>query len=416
MNKTWLVAKHEFLSNIKRRSFLLAVFGIPALTLVLLVVVMLVTANVTGSGEIAEGTIGYVDQSDILAEAIDRPENLVAYDSIDAADVALENDEIAAYFVLPRTYMQIGNVQLYAKGTVSEDLQDTIDDYIESNLVAQIDSDAPRERLLDPVNMTIVLENSGRTLEQEGILGLIIVPVAFTFVLFMAIQLTSTFLMSGVVEEKTNRIIEVLITTITPRQLLTGKLLGLAGLGFFQLAVWLTVGAIALVVGQQAPFLANVVIPLDMVVIALVYFLLTYLMYASLLAAIGAISNSEQESNSIAGFLTMPIVIPFILFVQFLSSPNGSIPTILSLIPFTAAPSMIMRVSFATVPVEQILLSFGILLLTGSLFLWLGARLFRWGLLMYGKKVTPGMLLRVLRRDPEMGVLPTTTTSSEVKA
>src|SRR5690606_27407420 len=139
-------------------------------------------------------------------------------------------------------------------------------------------------------------------------------PVIFAMVLLMALQLSSTFLMSGVVEEKSNHIMEILITSITPYQLLAGKLLGLGALGLLQILIWIVVGLVGVSLGGNIAFFSGITLPIDFIVTVIVYFLLTYFLYSSLLAGIGAVMGSEQESRTIAGAVSLLIAIPFFFF------------------------------------------------------------------------------------------------------
>ncbi|MGB1286305.1 MAG: ABC transporter permease [Aggregatilineales bacterium] len=409
MNKLLLVARHEFLSNIKRPSFLFAMFGIPVLTIGIMAIVLFVTANTFGEGEVEIANAGYVDRSGLLLEAVDQPEGWQSYESREVAQAALDDGMIDAYFILPEAYTLSGNVALYAVGVTPEDFRDEIDVFIAANIAAQLTSDLSPERLIDPIDNTYFMENTGRELSSEGFMGMFLVPFAFSMVLLLGIQLTSQFLMSGVVEEKGNRIMELLITSITPMQLFMGKLLGLGAIGLVQIFVWLLMGFVGLTLGANTEFLSAVEIPLDMVLISLVYFVLTYFLYAALLAGIGTVAGGEQESRQTAILPNMLIVLPFFFIFQFLTEPNGTIPILLTLFPFSAALSTILRMGFTAVPLWQILLSLGILLATTIFITWASAKVFRWALLLHGKKIGIRDILRVVRGNVETGVLITET-------
>jgi ABC-2 type transport system permease protein len=222
-------------------------------------------------------------------------------------------------------------------------------------------------------------------------------------VFIMASQTTSGFLMSGVVEEKGNRMMEILITSITPMQLLMGKVIGLGLLGLTQFGVWVIVGVTALSLGQNLEFLQGVNLPLDLIVIALTYFLIQYLMLAALFGSIGAVAGSEEESRQYVGVLSTLFFIPFFFITAFIQDSNGTLPTVFSMIPFTAPQSMLMRIGFGAPPLWEILLSLAILLVTALFTIWAAARVFRWSLLMYGKRISLRELWYVIRRDSEIG-------------
>jgi ABC-2 type transport system permease protein len=188
-------------------------------------------------------------------------------------------------------------------------------------------------------------------------------------------------------------------------QLLSGKIMGLGALGLTQLAAWITGAVVIFTIGGQTEFLEGVTFPIDLTIIAILYFLLGYSLIASLMAGIGAVVGSEQESRQYAGVFSIMFAIPYFFIVSFVTNPNGTIPVVLSMFPFTAPMAMVMRSGLAGVPTWQIVLSTAILVLTIILFVWAAARLFRWGLLLYGKKARPRDLIRVLRGRADPGTL-----------
>src|SRR5262249_30572612 len=155
---------------------------------------------------------------------------------------------------------------------------------------------------------------------------------------------------SGVVEEKSNRVIEMLITSITPSQLLIGKIVGLGLLGLTQLFIWMGAGLIALKLGQGSVALAGVTLPVDLLVITVAYFILNSFLLASLMAGVGAVAGGEQEGRLLGGIFSLIVVIPFFFIASFITDPNGTVPLVLSLVPFTAPISVILRMSFGTIP------------------------------------------------------------------
>jgi len=407
MNKILTVAWHEFLTNVRKRSFLFALIGVPLFSIGLLALVILVQINVAEGGTTVVEEVGYVDLSGVLEAQIEQPENFIVYTSEDAASAALENDEVDAYFVVQRLYLRTGQVALYADGTVPDDVQEAIEDYLRANLVAGIadETQLPPERLRNPVNMDVFVESTEREISREGFVGLLMLPLVFSLIFMFGLQFSGQYLMSGVVEEKANRIMEVLVTSLSPMQLLAGKLIGLGGLGLLQIGVWLVAGMAIVFVGQSqdVAFLSAITLPLDLLLVTLVLFVLTYFLYASLMAGVGVVTGAEQESRQIAGLFIFPIVLPFFFVAQFIQDPNGTIPTLLSIIPFTAGIGMLMRLTFTSVPLDQIVLAMGLLLGTTVVITWAAARIFHWALLLYGKKPGPRAILRALTNRVEIG-------------
>lgn len=407
MAKIWLIAKHEYLTNIRRRSFLFGAFGIPVITLIMMTLVFgLVIDNEADVSRL--GTIGYVDQAGVLAAQIDLPKNFSVYASDEAARAALDAGTIGAYFSVDANYLNNGAIQVVSLTGIPAALTDAINTYLRANLSAGLDP-AIAERIKDPVESSIRTLDNGRELQGSAIVGLFLMPILFVMIFLFASQTTSSYMMSGVVEEKVNRIMEILITSVTPLQLLVGKMLGLGLLGLTQLGVWLAGGYLTLTISQQANFLTGVTIPTDLVVVGLIYFVLGYFLLSSVMAAIGVIVGSEQESRQYAALFTMGMVIPFFLISSFITDPSGAAVTFLTLFPLTSPIAVILLMGFGSIPWWQLGASIILLLFTSILFAWGAARIFRWGLLLYGKR--PGLreLLRVMRRPPVMA----TTASGE---
>jgi len=396
-----MVARHEFSTNIRRGGFLFAAFGVPVLIIVLMAVIMAFAVEMeSDAGRV--GGVGYIDQAGVLAQALDRPEAFAAYDGEQAARAALDAGELGAYFVLPEDYIQTGDVRLYGAVDLPEALTDQISDFLVVNVGASLNDPELVALLRDPADVQIHTLDSGRTLSENAVMALIFIPFIFVFVVIMATQITGGYLMSGVVEEKTNRIMEILVTSITPFQLLLGKVLGLGALGLIQVLVWIVIGGVALGVGQGLEALQGISMPLDMVAVGLVLFLLTYMLYASFSAGVGVIVGSEQESRQIAGYFVFLMMVPFFLMVTFITDPNGPVPLALTLFPLTAPVSILLRMGFGAVPAWQLAVSLALLALTTVLVVWASARLFRWGLLRYGKRPSLRELLNAVRRAPRV--------------
>jgi ABC-2 type transport system permease protein len=402
MAKWWLVAKREFLYNLRRRSFLFAAFGAPLFTIVIMFVAF-AAVDASLGGEFT-GTIGYVDQAGVLDGAFARPDNFAPYSSVEAAAADLEAGALSGYFVIAPDYLNTGEVTLYRGGDVPPSVEDEIDAFLVANLSSQIGDPQLAELVQDPVDLAVRPLDTGRTIRDDGIIGVFLAPFIFMMVFLIGSQTTSTYLMSGVAEEKTNRIMEILVTSVTPFQLLAGKIIGLGALGLMQLGIWLGAGALVLALNRDGTigFLAGVHFPLDLVLLSLVYFVLFYFLFSSIMAGIGAVTGSEQESRQIAGLFGFIVAIPFFFIFTFFEDPNGTIPVFLTLFPLTSPMVVILRASFAAIPAWQIALSVGLLLLTSLLVAWASARIFRWSLLMYGKRPSFRMLLQALRPGARM--------------
>ncbi|RMG80562.1 MAG: ABC transporter permease [Chloroflexi bacterium] len=408
MNKIIQIAKHEYWSNLKRKGFLFAAFGVPVIVIVLMVIIFALQAAAETTLEDL-GSVGYVDYSGVLAEAIEKPDVFLAFADETQAQEALDAEEIGAYFVVSEDYLTTGKVTIYSPGSASKELSDAIDAYLLANLRVSLSlpSDIPTERFADPVNVTYFIMDTGREASGSSVfLAAFMLPVIFLMIFMMGVQISGSFLMAGVVEEKTNRIIELLITSVTPFQLLVGKMVGLGLLGLTQLLIWVVAGLAVLSIGSGVgvEFFADITIQPDMLVIMVIYFILSYFLLASVMAGIGAVSESEQESRQYAGILSLIMVIPYFFIMEFMTNPHGALPVILTLVPITAPIAAIMRMSFGTLPFEQLLLSYALLVVATVFITWLSARVFRWAILLYGSRPRISDIFRAMLGKLEIGV------------
>lgn len=412
MNKTLRIIWHEFFTNLKRPSFLFGVFGVP----IMMIVIFLIIGLAASGSEITfeqYGIIGYVDHSaaDVLAESVpapDYPDLFQRYDEEDSARAALDAGDIGGYMELPENYMQTGAINFYTYQDRPAELNTAIEQFVLANLTAGTDVPLPVDRLRDTGDLTVQDVDDERNIASEdGVFFSLFIPVIFTFVLIMSSLTTGGFLMQGLVEERTSRVVEMLVTSVRPMQLLLGKMIGLGLLGLFQVVILLGAAVIILNFGDNLAFLEGVRLSPNMIVLSLVYYVLAYFLVAALMTAISVVTNSEREGRQISGFITLPFMVPYFAMFVFFSDPNGTIAQVLSYIPFTAPMSILIRVALTEVPLPQILLSMGIMVLTIIALTWAAARIFRWGLLLYGKKFNLRELLRVVFGRHED--LPTTT-------
>lgn len=400
MNKAWLIAREEFINNVKKPSFLFTAFGIPVVIVVIMFVIVALLVETEENTE-RIGAVAYVDQSGVLADPVEVPENFSAYPSEEAAHEALEQNTVGAYFVVPEDYIESGQVHAVSRTNLPEVMQDVFDAFLIANLGRTLDPETV-ERLIEPVNSQILTLDTGRVISSSAFFVVLFMPFIFVFVFMMGSQTTSTYLMSSVVEEKSNRLMEILITSVTPFQLLLGKIIGLGVLGLLQLSVWLIAGVLLLTFGQSLEFLQGVSVPTDMIITGLIFFTLNYFLYSSLMAGIGAVTGTETESRQYASILSLVTAVPFFLTISFFTDPDGPVVTFLTLFPFTSPISVIMKMAWGSMSIEHIILSAVILLVTTIVLIWVSARIFRWALLLYGKRPSLRQIFTALRRAPTM--------------
>lgn len=398
MRKIWLIARREYVYNFRRRSFLFTAFGVPLFTFGMWFLIFAVAENVYG-GVGSLGNIGYVDEAGILADAVEKPEEYLAFPDEETAHQALLDGEIGAYFVIDANFLSNGQVDGYAFEGIPDGIEAQLEDFLKANVAHLVPSDAPLDRLLDPMDVTVVETSTGNRLGDEGALvARILTPFIFALLYLMAVNTTSQFLMSGVVEEKENRMMEILATSSTPLQMLWGKVLGLGTLGLTQVVIWGAAGAVLLNLQTENSFLSGISISTDYLLISLAYLILGYFLFAAIMAGVGASVTAEQEGRQFAGLFSFVAVLPMVLSFSFFQDPNGTLPVVLSLFPLTAPIAMIVRVPLVSVPAWQLIASLGILALTTLGMVWLAARVFRLGMLMYGKRLTLREIANALRQ------------------
>jgi ABC-2 type transport system permease protein len=209
------------------------------------------------------------------------------------------------------------------------------------------------------------------------------------------------YLMQSVIEEKQSRIIEILISSVRPMQLLMGKVLANGLLGLLQIGTWVVIGGAVLFSSEaftQILALVRGTVNLDALTVLVIAgnFILGYLTFAAIFGAVGAISTSTREGPQFATAFILPSVLPLMLLPFFVSDPNATVPTILSMVPLTSPIAMLMRVLLVEVPLWQILVSQGLMLVTALGLFWVAGRMFRMQTLLAGEvpklRQLPGLI------------------------
>jgi ABC-2 type transport system permease protein len=217
--------------------------------------------------------------------------------------------------------------------------------------------------------------------------------------MYMAIMLYGMNTARSIIEEKTSRVFEVLLATIKPDELLAGKILGVGSVGLTQVGIWM-LAAVALSSSSLAGNLVgsgHALVSGPQVIFFLLYFVFGFLLYSSIAAALGAMTNSEQELQQLNMFLVLPLAFCTVMLFPIIRSPNSPLAQVTSLVPFFSPLLMNVRIAVTDVPLWQIGLSFGLMALTIAAILWVSSRIYRIGILMYGKKPNRPEILRWLK-------------------
>lgn len=391
---------YEFKRNVQRKGFLFATFGIPVLGFVLMfafqglsqTAIEDATPSVTDSLLGGLQRIGYIDETGVLSQPEGAlGEMLIEFPDEEALQEALASGDISTYYVIPQDFFETSDVtQVLPDMNLSSIGTGPIRRLMRVNLGEEIDSQLLR-RLQDPSDLNVVNLSRDTEGDAESLLEADMVMIyVFSIVFLLAIFMTNGYLMQSIVEEKETRLIEILISSIKPLELLTGKILALGLLGLLQVSVYVIWIFVSLqIAGNLSAFtttiLAQIQFPTEQLPIMLAYLILGYLFFAGGYSMVGAVMGSVRDAQQMIAILVIPAVIPFWFFTLIVSEPNSTLSLVLSMIPFTSPLAMIMRLSVGPVPVEQLLLSLSILGVSVAFMVWLTARIFRFQILLAGQ-------------------------------
>jgi ABC-2 type transport system permease protein len=406
MNKTVLILKHEFRQTIKRKGFVIMTLAFPLIVLLIIGIYQIVQSIDTPPALDEEVTIGYIDEVGGFDNYINQSGGItfVAYQTEEKATGALLAGDISEYFIIPLDYVSEGVVTRYTLEKEVEppdEIRWAMRSFLLSNLLEGQTSPEITERVKAPLELySIRLDETGEVATEQGGFGAFIVPFLFGFLLIIAIFSSSGYLLQGMGEEKENRIMEILLSSVSPRQLLTGKVLGLGAAGLVQMVIWLlsAVFLVRLASTTIGGVLSTLQIPSNLLFLGIVYFFLGYLLFAVLMAGIGAIGATARESQQMSMLIIMPVWIPAWVSFLFIEYPDHIVNKILTIIPITAPMAVFMRLGTSGIPTWELVLSISLLLAAIIGALVLASKAFRTFLLMYGKTPRLGEIIRSLRR------------------
>lgn len=377
-------------------------FIVPLIALLAIGIFQIVSGIAKPTAEVT--TIGYVDESGGFDQYTSQGNiTLVRFDTPDEATEALVKGDIKEYFVIPPDYISVGVINRY---TMQKELvaplatEAAIKNFLSSNLLAGKVPATTAARIQAPLSLfTITLTATGVVAPEQGGFGNFVIPVIFGMLLVFAIIFSSTYLLQGLGEEKENRLIEVLLSSVSTRQLLTGKVLGIGAAGLVQVVVWVVSAPLLLNLASSSigGFISTIQLPANFFVLAVVYFILGYLLFAVLSAGIGAISSGSREGQQLITIFTLPLISPLWFISLLILFPNNPIWVFLTIFPITAPVTTMIRLGATDVPAWQLAVSIAVLGLSMIGVLFITVRVFRTYLLMYGKRPSLGEVIRSLR-------------------
>lgn len=427
MDKLYLIIKREFLAKVRNKTFIIMTFLSPLLMIGMIALV----AFLTKSSMEKQSTVAYIDQSGIFKEKDLKNSKTIHFENL--TDIGLEKAKILVresiheglLFIPKKDSINLiaKNIQFFSEETPGMVTISEIESILEKKLqnikMLQLDIDIDKLKK-SKVNVDINLANFTGKKSSKLINGVkIALGMGAGYMIMMFILIYGAMVMRSVIEEKTSRIIEVIISSVKPFQLMLGKIFGTAAAGLTQFFIWGILMFIILIASsfifgvdlsssssmqtaqmssQQMEVLAQndtqiifseiLSLPLfSMFVLFILYFLLGYLLYSSIYAAIGAAVDNETDTQQFMLPVMLPLMIGvYVGFATVINNPHGTVATVFSMIPFTSPIVMLMRIPFG-VPWWQITISLILLLITFLGVVWLASKIYRIGILMYGKKV-----------------------------
>jgi ABC-2 type transport system permease protein len=407
-NKIMLVAKQEFISTLRRRSAQFAIFGLPILSLLILSGINWFArsqgnedssplSSFVSDSQDALPT-GLVDETGQISQFPPPTDALFTqYATVDAAQAAYVADEISGYYQIPADYLASGDVFHYADnipiGSPQEQMLYTL---LAENF---LDESVPTTLIINPLQQYEEINLSATEPEADQGTGAAIgLSIGMAALFYLTVIGAAGYLLQSLGKEKENRVMEILLSSLKPIQLLAGKVLGLGGIGLLQIGVWTFL--VFVVFQRDDGLFANITLPTlsaGVWSLTIAHFIIGYLVYASLFAGLGAIVPNVKEGSQYTFLLMLPTFLPLWFNSIMFSAPNGSFSTWLSMIPLTAPLAMPMRLTLTAVPPWQWLLSLSVSAGTAVLLLWAATKFFRSQTLLTGQRFLPKVVWKTLR-------------------
>ncbi len=415
-SKIWTIISHEYLTRVKSKGFIIGTILAPLGFLAIIGISVLVTIM---SKEDTSKKLAIVDKTTLIGAKIvnnDTSKYFLTDKPIEELKKEILAGTLDGFFLIPEDFMDNGKAEVFTSGGGGlgyvEALKSNSEEILIREKLLQINADPS---ILKIVERGVSIDTKKVTIEGEkedftqvfAVLGYIL-----GFAIYGLMFAYGAMVMRGVIEEKANRIIEVIASSASPFEIMMGKVLGIGMVGLTQVLFWLLLGGIVLASGgtiasmmigpdpatmtqgmatQSNPnelinMLNQIQISWGIIVGFIFYFLAGYFIYSTLFAAVGSAVDQEQDAAQLQIPITLPIIIPILFITNIMANPDGTLATVLSLIPFFTPILMIVRIAATDVPIWQIALSVVLTIGTFFLCLWVASKIYRVGILMYGKK------------------------------
>ncbi len=414
-NKLFAVARWEFIEKVRTKAFVIGLFLGPVIGLVFSVLPTLLASR----AETTTKRFAVYDETNTLVApaqklltekyklANGKPNyELVPMDTQSMNVVSFMQsyaplvfkEEFIGLVVIPKDVETSRQIEYRSDNVGNErdirSLRSTLEEaLIEQAILRQgMDLQAYKSLSRSLETKTVKISKTGEA-KESGFLETFGLAYGSALILMLLIITSAQILVRGLVEEKSNRIMEILVSSCSPFELMMGKLVGLSGLGIVQAGVWVGFGiGAAFYFGAGIPSALFSLLP-----IAFIFTILGYVFFASLLLGLGSLANTDQEGQQIFGYIMPMLALPFAFLFSVMQNPNSTIAKVLSYIPFTAPTVMTMRVAVQMPPVWEIALSIAVLVATIILTIFFAAKIFRVAILSYGKRPTLPEIISFLR-------------------
>lgn len=427
-----LIVRREFIIRVRKKSFLIATFLTP-LFMAAIITVPMIMATIKDT---REKVVEVLDSTGI-GQSVLEDQTYFRFRFRETGDLerikqTFDADNLHAVCVIDYKENSIPEIKMYSTGQIDSDIQR----YVSSQISKEVENrklasyNIPQlQEIIENIKTSVPVKTFTWTEEGEEkeIITEVYMAIAYlsSFLIYMFIFMYGSMVIRGVIEEKTNRIVEVIISSVKPVELMLGKIIGVAFVALLQFLLWIVLTAIIFLIvmaaigsgtiaemGQAAPQMqggisgaiaaldtgdgmftgiANTLSQLQVgqfVLSFCLYFIGGYLMYASMFAAIGSVSDAETDTQQFQLPITIPLILGLFIMMHTFQHPDSSLSIWASIIPFTSPMIMLARLPFGSVPLWQLLTSLALLFLTFITIVHFSAKIYRVGILMYGKKIT----------------------------
>lgn len=419
MSKIQKVIRREYVEAVRKKTFILSTVLVP----IFMIGVIFVSVFLADREPERSFSVGVIDETgelgrrlfevmdDTLSNGDKRFTIELSWLGENPDDVIeatlrerIESEELDAFIVIPKDVMDTGVAEFFAKSVGVLGFEPRFRSalgklVIERRLMAEGLSPNHLYEMMKGIEFKTLLVEKGME-KESGFEQEYAVTMAAVMILYMTIMIHGLSVMRSVLEEKSSRVIEIVLSSVTSLQLMVGKILGTGLVSLTQYAIWAFLAFAVMMVGTtggDASFNLAEYITLSEVAFMILFFLLGFLLFGTAYAAIGAMCNSEQEANHLHTPLVMLLVVPMLLAVNVVQDPNGMLARVLSFIPFSAPILMFMRISVSHVSPVEIALSVLAIIVSIAVMFWIVARIFRVGILMYGKRPNLPELIKWIR-------------------